>query len=165
MTGSTMMSDFIQDIAFAWRNALRRPATALLIIVTLALGIGANTAVFSVAYHVLLAPLPYTDGERLVTLTQREGASGRTNFGWSNPTFRDFREQSTAFSDLFEYNQYSLTLIGQGDPYQGFVGIVTGSFFEVLGIQPLLGRSLNMLDDREGAEPVMLLSRDFWLRK
>jgi putative ABC transport system permease protein len=159
------MDDFNQDMISAWRNTLKRPGTSLLIIVTLALGIGVNIAIFSMTWHTLLAPLPYSDGERLVTLGQNEASGTRVNFGWSNPTLRDFREQNTVFSELLEYNQWSLTFVGRGEPYRGRAGIVTANFFELLGVQAELGRVLSADDDREGAEPVILLSRDFWLQK
>src|SRR5688572_26130447 len=119
------MNDIIQDVTLAWRNALKRPASAVLIIVTLALGIGANTAIFSMTWHTLLAPLPYADGERLVMLGQNEASGTRVNFGWSNPTLQDFREQSTVFSELLQYNQWQLTFVGHGDPHRGQAGIVT----------------------------------------
>ncbi|MGV3590610.1 MAG: ADOP family duplicated permease [Gammaproteobacteria bacterium] len=154
------MSVLLRDIAFAWRNALAKPATSLLIVVTLALGIGANTAIFSMAWHVLLAPLPYPDGERLVALQQNE-----ENAFWSYPTLEDFRAQNTVFTELLEYKQYSLTFVGRGEPYQGDAGIVTGTYFEMLGVQPALGRLFVMDDDRDGAEPVIVLSHEFWLSK
>lgn len=159
------MNDLIHDIQFAWRNALKQRAAALLIVVTLALGIGANIAIFSMTWHVLLAPLPYTDGERLVTLKQNEASSNRLDYGWSNPTFDDFREQNTVYSDLLKYNQWSLTVVGRGEPHHGLVGLVTGHFFELLGVQAALGRVLTADDDRPGAEPVLLLSHQFWLSK
>src|SRR5690606_36545934 len=137
----------------------------LLIVVTLALGIGANIAIFSMTWHVLLAPLPYTDGERLVTLKQNEASSNRLDYGWSNPTFDDFREQNTVYSDLLKYNQWSLTVVGRGELHHGLVGLVTGHFSELLGVQAALGRVLTADDDRPGAEPVLLLSHQFWLSK
>lgn len=159
------MNELMHDIAFAWRNALQKPATALLIVLTLALGIGANTAIFSMAWNVLLAPLPYTDGERLVVLRQNEASKGREGFSWSNPTLNDLRDQNTVFSDLLEYNSEDLTFVGQGEPYHGLAGVVTASFFETLGVRAALGRLLTMDDDRQGAEPVLMLSHEFWLGK
>ncbi|MDR0781664.1 MAG: ABC transporter permease [Pseudomonadales bacterium] len=159
------MNALLQDLAFAWRNALKQPGTALLIIITLALGIGVNTAIFSMTWHVLLAPLPYADGERLVTLQQNEVSASRENFGWSTPTLADFRAQNSVFSDLIRYEQWSLTFVGRGEPYHGAAGLVTGSFFEALGVQPALGRLMTMDDDKPGAEPVLMLSQEFWREK
>ncbi|HWK54038.1 MAG TPA: ABC transporter permease [Hyphomicrobiales bacterium] len=159
------MSEFTHDIALAWRNAWRQPASSLLIIITLALGLGVNTAIFSMTWNVLLAPLPYADGDRLVTLRQDEASKGREGFSWSRPTLSDFREQNNVFSELIKYNSWALTFVGRGEPYQGLAGLVTGSFFETLGVKAALGRLLSMDDDRPGAEPVLMLSHEFWLGK
>src|SRR5688572_29607967 len=121
------MSDFIHDLAFAWRNALRRPATALLIVVTLALGIGANTAMFSVAYHVLLAPLPYAEGDRLVRLTQQAQVTGTGASAWSSVTFADLQTQNTVFEELAFYEINSFTMLGRDVPEQVSAGEVSSN--------------------------------------
>jgi predicted permease len=152
----------MHDMAFAWRNALKRPATSLLIIITLALGIGANTAMFSVAYKVLLAPLPYADGERLVRLEQNGLDYFPNDAPWSDATLADYRAQSTVFSHLVEYTQNIYTVVGQGDPWQGNIGLVGWDYFDMLGVSPLLGRAFAPADSAEDAEAVMLLSYDTW---
>ncbi len=159
------MSDVLQDVVFTWRNALKRPGTVLLIIITLALGIGVNTAMFSMAWHVLLAPLPYVDGERLVRLQQNDRPNERLDFRWSGPTIEDYRTQSQLLVELSSYEQQPLSIVGQGDPYLGHAGIVEGNFFSMLGISSLHGRSFTMSDDEDGAEPVMLLSYEFWTNR
>jgi len=156
------MSAVLQDIAFAWRAALKRPGTSLLIVVTLALGIGANTAMFSVAYRVLLAPLPYADGERLVRLEQNGMEYFPRDAPWSDPTLNDYRTQNTVFSHLVDYTQNIFTLVGQGEPWQVNVGIVSSDFFDMLGVQPQLGRGFIPDDEADGAQAALLLSYDLW---
>jgi len=152
-----------QDIAFAWRNALKRPGTSLLIILTLALGIGANSAMFSMAYHVLFAPLPYADGERLVRIEQNEPEVGRANVPSSVQSFFDYRDQSSVFSDVLEYHSMQFTLLGHGDPRRVQTGVVSWNYFNVLGIRPLLGRTFTAGEDEIGSEPLIVLSNDFWV--
>ena len=159
------MEDFLDDLGSAWRDARRRPLTALLVVLTLALGIGANSAMFSVAYHVLLAPLPYDGGDRLVRIEQNEPAAKLHNTAWSVPTFLDYRAQVSAFEELAEYHRMSFTLLGHGDPYLVQTGVVSWHYFGMLGVRPALGRSFVEADERDGAEPAILLSHDFWVEK
>jgi putative ABC transport system permease protein len=156
------VSDFLQDIGFAWRNALKKPATVLLIILTLALGIGVNTAMFSMAWHVLLAPLPYADADRLVKLEQNESANNQLNLAWSIPTFDEYNKLTDIFSALLQYECMPYAVLGADEPYLAQTGIVSGSYFAELGIQPLHGRTFIAEDDAVDAEPVMLLSHEFW---
>jgi putative ABC transport system permease protein len=156
------MNTLLFALRFVWRDAVKKPATSLLIVITLALGIGVNAAIFSMTWQVLLAPLPYTDGDRLVVLKQNEASSNRLDFNWAGATFGDFRKQTETLSDVLGYNQWSLSFFGQGEPWQGYVGLVTGNFFEVLGVQPIIGRNLNANDDKRGAEPVLVLSYELW---
>jgi predicted permease len=159
------MDEFLDDLRSAWRDARRRPVTALLVVLTLALGIGANSAIFSVAYHVLLAPLPYAGGDRLVRIEQNEPAAKLRNTAWSVPTFMDYRAQASSFEELSEYHRMSFTLLGHGDPYLVQTGVVSWHYFGMLGVKPILGRAFVEADEREGAEPAILLSHDFWVEK
>ncbi len=159
------MEDFLDDLGSAFRDARRRPFTAALIVLTLALGIGANSAMFSVAYRVLLAPLPYDEGERLVRIEQNEPAANLHNTTWSVPTFFDYRAQTSSYEELSEYHRMSFTLLGHGDPYLVQTGVVSWHYFDMLGIRPVLGRGFVDSDERQGAEPAILLSHDFWLEK
>ena len=159
------MDDLLDDIGSAWRDARRRPATALLVVLTLALGIGANSAIFSMAYHVLLAPLPYAGGDRLVRIEQNEPAANLRNTAWSVPTFFDYRAQASSFEELTEYHRMSFTLLGHGDPYLVQTGVVSWHYFGMLGVKPILGRAFVDADEREGAEPTIVLSHDFWMEK
>jgi predicted permease len=157
------MNDLFQDILFAWRNALKKPATVLLIILTLALGIGVNTAMFSMAWRVLLAPLPYADADRLVKLEQNEALNNQLDLAWSIPTFDDFGKLNDVFSTLLQYQQFPYTVLGADEPYLAQTGIVSWNYFAVLGIQPLLGSTFIAENDAIDADPVMLLSYDFWV--
>src|SRR5690606_30977194 len=111
------MNDLLQHMGFAWRSTLKRPATSLLIVFTLALGIGANSAMFSMAWHVLGAPLPYADGDRLVLLEQHDTGNGRENIPWSLPTLDDLRAGAAVFTDVVGYFQTEYPLYGNGDPH------------------------------------------------
>jgi predicted permease len=159
------MDDVLDDLGSAWREAQRRPLTAALIVLTLALGIGANSAMFSVAYRVLLAPLPYADGDRLVRIEQNEPTAHLHNTTWSVPTFLDYRAQTKSYDELSEYHRMSFTLIGHGDPYLVQTGVVSWHYFDMLGVHPILGRAFVDSDERLGAEPAILLSHEFWLEK
>ncbi len=159
------MTDFAHDLVFTWRNASKRPATVLLIIVTIALGIGVNSAMFSMAWHVLLAPLPYLDGERLVRLQQNDRPNERLDIRWSGPTIEDYRTQTGLLHEISSYEQQPLSIAGQEGPYLGNAGIVEGNFFSMLGIDVLHGRGFTSSDDEDGAEPVLLLSHEFWRRR
>jgi putative ABC transport system permease protein len=159
------MEDLVDDLGSAWRDARQRPFTAALIVLTLAFGIGANSAMFSVAYRVLLAPLPYDDGERLMRIEQHEPAANLHNTTWSVPTFLDYRAQTQSYEELSEYHRMSFTLLGQGDPYLVQTGVVSWRYFDMLGIRPILGRGFIDSDERLGAEPTILLSREFWTEK
>src|SRR5688500_11028739 len=159
------MNELYQDIIFAWRDALKKPGTALLIVVTLALGIGANSAMFSMTWNVLLAPLPYADGERLVRIRQNDAISGRENMGSSVQSYFDYRDQSSVFSDVMEHHSMQFTLLGHGDPLRVQTGVVSWNYFNMLGIEPLYGRLFESGEDEIGAEPLILLSYEFWLQK
>lgn len=157
------MNALLHDIVHAWRNMLRQPATSLLIIVTLALGIGVNTAMFSMTWHVLLAPLPYTDGDRLVKLEQNEPGNGLENVGWSLPTLADLRNQNSTFSAVLQYFQTEYTLYDEEASFLVRAAIVDGDFLPILGVKPVLGRLLTVDDDRADAPPALLLGNRFWL--
>ncbi len=156
------MNDFLQDIAFAWRNALKKPATVLLIVITLALGIGVNTAMFSMAWRVLLAPLPYEDADRWVKLEQNEAQNSQLDLAWSIPTFDDYKNLTEVFSTLLQYEQVAYTVLGAAEPYVAQSGVVSWDYFAELGIQPLLGRTFIEDDEADDATQVVLLSYEFW---
>jgi predicted permease len=159
------MNELVHDISFAWRNALRNPAISLLIVVTLALGIGLNSAVFSVTWRVLLAPLPYADSEQLVVIEQHKPVTGRSNVRWSKPTIDDVRSMSTTLADVASYSQDPHIIAGKDEPWSGNVGVASWNLLPLLGVRVQLGRDFTGADDLADGEPVMLLSQEFWQRK
>lgn len=147
---------------YALRSLSRSPGFAALVVVTLALGIGANTAVFSVLRGVLLRPLPHEDGERLMYLRQSAELAGLDNALFSVPEIVDYREASTTLTGFAEFSAMPFNMLGGERPVEVQAGIVTGNYFEVMGLDAVLGRALNPGDDGPGADPVMMLTWDYW---
>ncbi|MFI5243030.1 MAG: ABC transporter permease, partial [Gemmatimonadales bacterium] len=163
--GLPWLESLAADLRFAVRTLRRSPAFTAVVVVTLALGIGANTAIFSVVRGVLLKPLPNRDGARLVYLRHSMDGPGGSNIAFSVPEVRDFRTGAPAFSGVAEYSPFTLTLRDNGDAVHINVGLVTGNFFEVMGLSPVLGRLTRPSDDGPGVPPVMILSHEFWLKR
>ncbi len=153
------------DLRFALRSLARSRGFALTVILTLALGIGANTAIFSVVRGVLLRPLPHRDGDKLVYLRQSIDGPGGDNIAFSVPEIVDIRDHAKSFSGIAEYSPVTLTLQGEQDAVRMQIGLVTGNYFSVMGLSPILGRALNDGDDGTGVPPVMVLTRDYWMRR
>ena len=151
-----------QDLAYGLRGLARNPGFAVVVILTLALGIGANTAIFSVVHGVLVRPLPYKTPERLVILKQAAPKIGEDSFGFSVLDFTDFREKTRAFSALSEYHSMWFILLGRPEPERVQTGVVSDNFFDVLGVKALLGRTFLPGEDKPGAAPVLLLSYNLW---
>ena len=153
---------FRQDAGFALRMMGKNPGFTLVVVLTLALGIGANTAIFSMINGVLLRPLPYANGARVVRLYQRAPLAGLQDAGFSPLEIKDFRQRSHTFADVVEYHSMSFTFFGQGDPQRIVTGVVSANFFEVMGVKPVLGRLFLPGEDQHGAEPVLLLTYSYW---
>jgi len=161
-----MMRNFWLDVRFAARGLARRRALTVTAIAALALGIGANTAIFSVVHGVLLEPLPYPEPQRLVLAIDANPEAGFPRFSTSPPDFADWREQSTVFSHLAYHQRSSPALTGgDADPERLDGAAVSGDFFAVLGLAPVLGRRIGAADARPGAPPVAVLSDGFWRRR
>src|SRR5262245_56573819 len=155
---------FISDLKYAIRSLSRTPGFAIAVILTLGLGIGANTAIFSVVRGVLLKPLPHRDGDRLVYLRQSINGPGGENILFSVPEILDFRNGAKTLSGIAEYSQLAYTLQGKDDAVRINVGLVTGNYFEIMGLTTILGRTLNDRDDGTGVPPVIVLTREYWQR-
>jgi predicted permease len=153
------------DTQYALRALRHSPAFAAVVVLTLALGIGANTAIFSVVRGVLLKPLPHRDGDRLVYLRQSMDGPGGDNLSFSVPEVRDFRNGAKSLGSIAEYSPWFGTLQGTSDAIRIDVGLVTGNFFEVMGLRPVLGRLTRPSDDGSGVPAVMVLTHDFWIRR
>jgi predicted permease len=153
------MSNLLHDARLALRALRRQPGFAAVAILTLALGIGATTAVFSVVYGVLLRPLPYPDAERLVRVyADREGVQWTA----SPPDFTDWRAQATSFEDLAALAPTSLAVTGDGPAQQRAAARVTAAFFPVLGVTPALGRGFTDAHEVPGQNRVVVLSDALW---
>jgi predicted permease len=154
----------LRDLRFAFRSLSRVPGFAVAVILTLALGIGANTAIYSVVRGALLRPLPNRDGDRLVYLRQSAEAAGQSNVLFSVPEVVDYREGSTALEGFAEYSEIQATMLGHEDPVRVLAGVITGNYFEVMGLGPVAGRLFDKRDDGPGAAPAMVLTQAYWLQ-
>ena len=152
-----------QDIRFALRMLWKNWSVTAIIIVVLALGIGVNTAIFSVVNAALLRPLPYSDPDKLVRLS--EDSPQVPEMSISYPNFLDWREQNRVFSGLAATQFRSLNLTGADEPERLSGRAVSANFFDVLGVKPTLGRSFIADEDRPGARPVCLISAGLWQRR
>jgi putative ABC transport system permease protein len=159
------MSIFLNDVRFAFRMLRKNPGFTTVAVVALAMGIGANTALFSVVYGVLLKPLPYAQGKDLVMLEQKYPKIGRDNVGFSVKELADYREQTQTLSQIEEYHTMSFILLNKKEPDNVNTGVVSARFFDLLGVKPLFGRTFQEGDDRPGADPVLVLSYKYWKSK
>ena len=153
------------DFKYATRSLRHSPAFALVVIVTLALGIGANTAIFSVVRGVVLKPLPHREGDRLVYLRHSVEAAGGENVLFSVPEVQDLRDGATSFAGIAEYSPWSFTMRADGDAVRVPAGLVTGNFFEVMGLDPILGRVTTPENDGQGVPVVAVLTHEYWTRR
>jgi putative ABC transport system permease protein len=151
-----------RSLRYALRTLGHKPAYTAVTIGVLGLGIGANAAMFSVIHGVLLKPLPYAAGDRLVLIRQTAPLVGQDTVGVSIPELYDYRRELKDFSGLVEFHQMSFDLLNRGEPDRVATGVVSANFFDVLGIEPLLGRTFVDRDDDPGAEAVLVLSHSYW---
>ena len=150
-----------QDVRFGLRVLRRNPGFTLTALITLALGIGANTAIFSVIYGVLLRPLPYKDGHRLVVLNQQARLNNVNSLGFSVKEFQDYRDQNKTM-EMVEHHAMSFILYGRGEPERVQTSVVSANFFDVLGVKPILGRTFVPEDEKPGGDAVLVLSNKYW---
>jgi putative ABC transport system permease protein len=156
------MDMLAQNIRFAIRTLRRNRLFATFAIATLGLGIGANTAIFSVIDGVLLKPLPYASGDQLVVINHSTHLASAQNPSVSIKELYDYREQTSTFDALVEYHQMNFDLLRKGNPDRVNTGVVSHDFFNVLGIKPIYGRTFVAVDDEPGAEAVLVLSHSYW---
>jgi predicted permease len=150
----------VHDLRYTGRTLRRSPGFALTAILVTALGIGANTAAFSVADFVLLRPLPFADPASLVKLWERPPRGGR--FELSPPNYRDYVEQNKSFASMGAFHGISVNLVGQGDPQRLTGSSVSGDVLPMLGVKPLLGRAFSLADERAEATGSVILSYGLW---
>ena len=152
------------DLRYAMRALARAPGFTLAVVLTLALGIGANSAIFSIVHGVLLRPLPYAQPDRLVLLYGRYPQVGRTST--SLPDFRDWRERSHSFEQMAARHNGTFVLTGEGEPERVIADRVTSNFFTTFGVKPLLGRAFLPDEDKMGGDDrVVVLSHGYWQRR
>src|SRR3954471_23635865 len=155
----------IADLRYAIRSLSRAPGFTLAVVLTLGLGIGANTAIFSVVRGVLLRPLPHKDGDRLVYLRHSIRGPGGENVNFSVPEINDFRESARSLAGIAEYSGMIYTLQGERDAVRMTVGLVTGNYFNVMGLSAVAGRLLTDADDGVNVPPVMVLTHEYWMKR
>lgn len=158
-----LIDGVVRDVRCGVRGLRRSPSFTIVAIATLALGIGANTAIFSIVDHLLLRPLPYPDGEALVAVY--EAAFGRARASVSPANWLDWQRESRSFESLAAWNAYRATLTGQGEPEVLNAQAVSAEFLSLVRIAPLIGRSFAPEEDRPRGKPVVILSYRLWQRK
>ena len=153
------------DIKYAARALRHSPAFTFVVVLTLGLGIGANTAIFSVVRGVLLKPLPNRDGDRLIYFRHSTNLAGGANVAFSVPEVADFRASAKSLADIAEYSSWFATLRVCFAPPASFdLSLVTGIFFVFLGLSPVAGRLTSPANDGRGVAPVMVLTYEFWMK-
>ena len=157
------MENLFADVRYAVRLLIRKPGFAAVAILTLALGIGATTAIFTVVHAVLLRPLPFPEADRLVEV--RIVGRNAAVFPLPDTDFLAWRSQNDTAEAVAVYDTSSATLTGDGPPERVISSAVTDRFFDVLGVQPLMGRAFHEGDDRPGAPKTTVLSHGLWMRR
>jgi predicted permease len=157
------MSTLLQDLRYSIRTLAKSPGFTAIAILTLALGIGANTALFSVVNGVLLSPLPYPQPDRIAALYSR--TPNFTHSSISYPNFLDWQRQNNSFTQLAAWRGDSFNMTGAGEPERLRGEMISAGFFSILGVQPVIGRFFTANDDHAGAAPVVILSNAFWQRR
>ncbi|SFD57338.1 ABC transporter permease [Pseudoalteromonas denitrificans] len=165
LTVNTHKNNMIEKIGIDVRYALSRIIsqlfTSLIIVLTLALSIGATTAIFSVVNGLLFQATPFKDAENLVILEQKDIAKDQS-YGFSASEILDYQNQSQSFEDISEYHNMTFTMYGHGDPIRVRTGVVSSNFFSMLNLTPILGRTFTEAEDDIGAEPLVVLTYEFW---
>jgi predicted permease len=153
---------FLNDVKFAARSLARTKGLTVTVVVTLALGIGANAAIFSLVRGVLLRPLVNRDENRLIYIRQSAQGLGVENAGFSVPEIRDLSERVRSFSRFGDFSTIGFTMVGLGEPREVRAGVVGGSYFDVMGLRPVMGRLLGPRDDGPNATGAVVLTYRFW---
>lgn len=154
------MSAFLQDVRFAVRSLAKNPGYAAVAVLTLGIGIGAATALFSVVHGVLLRPLPYPAPERIVQVWEVSSRGNPINV--TDPNFADWRERSRSFSGLAQFQSGPTSVVGGDEPVRGMVAWVSGDFFRVMGVQPVVGRAFAPDELQPGGAGAVVVAHSFW---
>ena len=157
------MGTLIQDLRYALRMLAKNPGFTLIAVLTLALGIGANTALFSVVDGVLLRPLPYPRPNELVVISEKTANFERSSISY--PNFLDWQRGNSTFAAMAAYRSDDFSITGSGESERVRVGMVSANFFSILGVSPIRGRVFTPEEDRLGTTPVVLITAGLWQRK
>ncbi|HMD32228.1 MAG TPA: ABC transporter permease, partial [Candidatus Acidoferrales bacterium] len=157
------MNGFWQDVRFGLRVLTKNPGFTAVAILTLALGIGANSALFSVVNGVLLKPLPFPEPDRLYAIYSSSPTFQHSSIAY--PNFLDWQKQNRSFSALGAFRSANYNLTGSGEPERLHAHMISADFFPALGINPMLGRNFTSEEDRAGGNPVVVLGERLWKRK
>jgi predicted permease len=160
--GARLLEAFVQDMRTGLRHLVLHPAISLAIIIAMALGIGANTAVFTVFNAIVLTPPPYAEADRLVRLRATLPQARIENALFSAPEIRDLRARADTLSDVAEFHYMYFILLGQGEAQRVSAGVVSSNFFSVIGVKPLFGRAFLPAEEKAGAPGVIVLSNRYW---
>ena len=163
--GLPWLESLAADAKYALRALRHSPGFTVIVVITLALGIGANTAIFSVVRGVLLKPLPHRDGARLVYLRHSMDGPGGKSIAFSVPEVRDFRNGAPSLGGIAELSEWSLTLQLKDGTVRVPAGLVTGNYFDVMGLRAEVGRLTRASDDGPGVPAVMVLTHDTWIKR
>jgi putative ABC transport system permease protein len=153
---------FVNDLKVAFRSLARTKGLALTVVLTLALGIGANSAIFTLVRGVLLKPLVNRDEDRLIYIRQSAPGVGDDNANFSVPEIQDLRGRVKTLSAFGDFSTVGFTMIGLGQPREVQAGVVGGNYFDVMGLHPVLGRLIGPQDDGPSAAGVVVLTHRFW---
>ncbi len=162
---SMSINQWFSDVRLGLRFLSKSPGYTLAFVLTLGLGIGANTAIFSVVHGVWLQPLPYRDGDRLVYLRHSADLAGIHNVLYSVSEIDDYRQQSPSLEGVTEFSAMTFTMLGLDEPRRVRAGIVTGNYFEVMGLGARVGRVISSSDDGEAVPAVAVLTYEYWQRQ
>ena len=154
------LESILQDAGFALRGMVRAPVFSLIVILTLAVGIGANTAIFSAVYAVLLKPLPFPSSERLIWLGEGSAKADGISVTWLN--FEHWRQENRSFEAMAAFEGVDLTLTGRGQAFLTHAGLVTSDFFQLTGSRPMLGRLFTASDDEPQGTVMVVVTERFW---
>ena len=159
------MDILLRELRYSARMLIKNPGFTAVAVLALTLGIGANTAIFSIVYSVLLRPLPFSDPARLMQVWEAKPAQGRTEILASFPNFADWRDQNHVFEQVVAYSEWNFNLTGTGEPERIRSAIVSPAFFSTLGIKPIRGRAFLDDEDQAGKDLVAVISESLWERR
>jgi putative ABC transport system permease protein len=162
LKGLPVLETILQDTRYALRMLRKNPGFTAVVVLTLGLGIGANTAIFSVVYAVLLKPLPYAEPQQLFNVFEIQAEEGVKGTGWSYANFAELRASNQIFSEMAGNQQHQLTLTGRGEPTVVNTAVVTPEVFSLLGEKPIVGRTFLPEEGKPGAPAVVILGEKLW---